>query len=280
MKTFSHPIVSTCRIVRTHRPGVLRILKPVLFVTLVMFAMVTLEHAKNTSALADNSGPAQELPRAVHKTTPPLFQEWNFENQVEAKLPPEFFSHTLGTGAPTGWQVVTDLNAPSRTHVLLQPAACPHENCYQILTAENSRVNYVDLSVRILAKLGTPSAGAGLVFNAQNGKNFYAVMVFPATNTLKVLKVIKAQTTLLNEAPVIPKNDSEWHTLRVQRNTIVSQDFIEISFDNQLILSFSDSSLGAGQVGVATTGDGVFAFDNLRAMELLTSRPLSRPAAY
>ena len=245
-----------------------------------MFAAILLQHPTPNPAFADNSGPAHELPRAVQKTTPPLFQEWNFEKQVQAKLPPEFISYTLGTGAPPEWQIVTDPNAPSHTHVLLQPAACPHQNCYQILTAENSWVNYVDLSVRVHPTLGTPSAGAGLVFSAQDGKNFYSVMVFPATNTLKVLKVLKGQTTLLKEAPVVPKDDSEWHFLRIQRNTIISQDFIEISFDNQLILSFSDSSLGAGQVGIATTGDGVFAFDNLRAMELLTSRPLSRPAAY
>ncbi|MEC4673126.1 MAG: hypothetical protein VST68_02940 [Nitrospirota bacterium] len=250
------------------------------FVTLAMFAIAAIEHASYNLALADNSGPARELPRAVHKTTPPLFQEWDFEKQVEAKLPPEFISHTLGTGAPTDWQIVTDPSAPSRTHVLLQPATCSHENCYQILTAENSRVNYVDLSVRIHSRLGTPSAGAGLVFNAQDGQNFYSVMVFPATNTLKIFKVLNGQTALLKETPVIPKDDGEWHFLRIQRNTIISQDFIEISFDNQLILSFSDSSLDAGQVGVATTGDGVFAFDNLRAMEMLANRPLSRPAAY
>jgi len=245
-----------------------------------MFAIVAIDHASYNVVLADNSGPARELPRAVHKTTPPLFQEWDFENQVEAKLPSELISHTLGTGAPTAWKIVTDPSAPSRTHVLLQSATCSHENCYQILTAENSRVNYVDLSVRIRSRLGTPSAGAGLVFNAQDGKNFYSVIVFPATNKLHVLKVINGQSTLLKKALIFPKNDSEWHFLRIQRNTIISQDFIEISFDNQLILSFSDSTLGAGQVGVATTGDGIFAFDNLRAMEMLTNRPLSRPAAY
>lgn len=242
--------------------------------------MIALSHGLIHPALADNSGSAHELPRAVHKTTPPLFQEWDFENQVQAKLPPELISYTLGTGAPPDWQIVTDPNAPSHTHVLLQPAACPHEHCYQILAAENSRVNYVDLSVRIRSRLGTPSAGAGLVFSAQDGKNFYSVMVFPATNMLKVLKVMKGHTTHLKEAPIVPKDDSEWHFLRIQRNTILSQDFIEISFDNQLILSFSDSSLGLGKVGISTTGDGVFAFDNLRAMELLASRPLSRPAAY
>ena len=280
MKTYPIAVKSMLGIESINQGTRQQIFRSLVSVSLAMFAIFAVEHFSYHLALADNSGPARELPRAVHKTTPPLFQEWNFEKQIEAKLPPELSSHTLGTGAPTDWQIVTDPSAPSRTHVLLQPATCSHENCYQILTAENSRVNYVDLSVRIHSRLGTPSAGAGLVFNAQGGKTFYSVMVFPATNTLKVFKVINGQSMLLKESSVTPKDDGEWHFLRIQRNTIISQDFIEISFDNQLILSFSDSSLGAGQVGVATTGDGVFAFDNLRAMEMLTNRPLSRPAAY
>ena len=104
-------------------------------------------------------------------------------------------------------------------------------------------------------------------------------MVVPETNTLEAFLIQDGQPTKFGQATLSPQPD-EWHVLRIQRSTIISQELIEVFFDNQLILSLSDSSLGSGKVGIVTFGQGVFAFDNLRAMELLTSRPLSRPPAY
>ncbi len=140
-------------------------------------------------------------------------------------------------------------------------------------------MEYGDLSVGIRSELGTPNAGAGLVFGFQDLQNFYAVLIYPSTNTVKAYRVLNGEPTLIDEHMVIPKK-TLWHFLRIQRNTIMSKELIEIFFDNQLILSLSDQSLGTGHIGLATSGDGIFAFDNFRAVELLTSRPLSRPPAY
>ena len=60
----------------------------------------------------------------------------------------------------------------------------------------------------------------------------------------------------------------------------MSKEFLEIAFDNQFFLSVDDSTFHTGRIGFMTTGDGIFAFDNLRVVELVTSRPLSRPPAY
>lgn len=58
------------------------------------------------------------------------------------------------------------------------------------------------------------------------------------------------------------------------------REMIEVFFDNQLILSLSDQTIRGGQVGLVTTAISAFGFDNLRVVELLASRPLSRPPAY
>lgn len=229
---------------------------------------------------AEDAEPLKELPRAVLRHTPPIFQEWNFEKNLDAVPPPGFSSHTLGHGYPGEWKVITDDDAPSRSHALLQATPCPDSSCYQLLINEAIRVEYVDLTVGILSKLGTPTSAAGLVLGLQDLKNFYAVFIYPASNMVKAYRFSDGEPTLIEEHKVIPNRRTPWHFLRVQRNTIVSKEFFEISFDNQFFLSVYDSTFKTGQIGLITTGNGKFAFDNLRAVELVTSEPLSRPPAY
>lgn len=229
---------------------------------------------------AEDAEPLKELPRAVLRHTPPIFQEWNFEKHLDAALPPGFSSHTLGHGHLGEWTIITDNDAPSRTHALLQSTSCPTPGCYQLLVNDTIHVEYLDLTVGMLSQLGTPTAAAGLILNFQDPGNFYAVIVYPASNMLKAYRFDDGKPVLIEEHEVLPKKRTPWHFLRVQRNTIVSKDFFEISFDNQFFLSVYDSKLRTGRIGIMTTGDGKFAFDNLRVVELVTSEPLSRPPAY
>ena len=128
-------------------------------------------------------------------------------------------------------------------------------------------------------RLGTPSGKAGLAYGVQDAQNFYAVVVEPKTNEVVAYVVKDGQPTEIARETLILK-PSEWHFLRIQRNTIVSKEFTEIFFDHHLLLDVYDQSFRNGKIGLVAIGDGAFSFDNLRAMELLTNRPLSRPAAY
>ncbi len=229
---------------------------------------------------AQDAEPLKELPRAVLRHTPPIFEEWTFEKHLDAALPPGFSAHTLGDGYPGEWSLMTADDAPSRTHALLQPTPCLKPGCYQLLVNDTIQMEYLDLTVGILSTLGTPNAAAGLILNLQDLDNFYAVLIYPASNMVKAYRFSDGKPVLIKEHEVLPKKRTPWHFLRVQRNTIVSKDFFEISFDNQFFLSVYDSTLRTGKIGIMTTGDGKFAFDNLRAVELVTSEPLSRPAAY
>ncbi len=229
---------------------------------------------------AEDSAPLKELPRAILQETPPKFAEWGFETGTDAASLPGFSPHKLGQGHPGQWTVVTEDNAPSPSHALLQSTPCADPDCYHLLIQDSLRVEYVDLSVGILSKLGTPTAAAGLVLGMQDPKNFYAVLAYPASNTVRAWRFANGVPALIEEHPVVPKPRTRWHFLRIQRNTIMSKEFLEIAFDNQFVLSVDDSAFHTGQIGFITTGDGTFAFDNLRVVELLTSRPLSRPPAY
>ncbi len=220
-----------------------------------------------------------ELPKPFHKTTPPLFQEWNFDQSSLSGLPKGFTQAFGGSTGKGEWSVKEDSTAPSPPHLVEQRLQCGADWCYQLLIAEDSVVEYVDLSVRLKLNLGTPTGKAGLAYGIQDDKNFYATVVEPRTNEVVAFVVKDGQPTELGREPLILRS-ADWHSLRIQRNTIISKEFAEISFDNQLILDVYDSSFKKGKLGLVVMGDGGFSFDNLRAMELMTNRPLSRPSAY
>ncbi len=220
-----------------------------------------------------------ELPKPFHKTTPPLFQEWNFDQSTSDGLPSGFTQSTGGASGEGGWSVKEDADAPSHPRLLEQRLHCGEGWCYQLLVAEGVEAEYVDLSVRIKLNLGTPSGQAGLAYGIQDAKNFYAVVVEPKTNEVVAYVVKDGQPTELARESLIPR-PSDWHFLRIQRNTIISKEFTEISFDHHLLSNVYDQSFRKGKLGLVAIGDGGFSFDNLRAMEMMTNRPLSRPSAY
>lgn len=220
-----------------------------------------------------------ELSKPFHKTTPPLFQEWDFDQSALSDLPDGFTQAVGGSSGNGGWTVKADPSASSRPHLVEQRLQCAEDWCYQLLIAEGAVAEYVDLSVQIKLNLGTPSGKAGLAYGIQDDKNFYAAVVEPRTNEVVVYVVKNGAPTELGRESLIPRS-ADWHFLRIQRNTIISKEFTEISFDHHLVISVSDQSFKKGQLGLVAIGDGSFSFDNLRAMELQSNRPLSRPSAY
>lgn len=221
----------------------------------------------------------QELPKPFHKTTPPLFQEWNFDQSSSNGFPDGFTQAVGGTSGEGGWSVKEDATAPSRPRLVEQRLHCFEGWCYQLLVADDVVAEYVDLSVRIKLNLGTPSGKAGLAYGIQDDKNFYAVVVEPKTNEVVAYVVKDGQPTELARETLIP-SPSDWHFLRIQRNTIISKEFTEIFFDHHLMIGVYDQTFKKGKLGLVAMGDGGFSFDNLRAMEMMTNRPLSRPSAY
>ena len=229
------------------------------------------------SALAGDE--PQELPKPFHKTTPPLFQEWKFDQSPQANVPEGFSLEVGGQASKGGWVVNKDTTAPSRPNMLEQQLTCGEALCYQLLSVDDVTVEYVDLSVRIKMRLGTPSGKAGVAYGIQDTQNFYAVVVEPKSNEIVAYVVKDGQLKELARETLIVE-PTEWHLIRIQRNTIISKEFTEIFFDHHLLIDVYDQSFKKGKIGLVAMGNGAFSFDDLRAMELMTNRPLSRPAAY
>jgi len=230
-------------------------------------------------AFADQETGPQELPKPTIKTTQPLFKDWNFDKEQAGSPPVGFVSDTKGSHDQGTWMVANEPSAPSQPQVVIQDADCSDVSCYDIILGEGTEVTYVDVSVRIKMTKDMGSGKAGIVLGAKDHENFYAAVVSPETNMVEAFLVRDGKATSFGQSELKPFK-GDWHSLRVQRSPMMSHDLFNVFFDDRMLLSLSDSTLKEGRVGLATWGDGLFTFDNLRAQEYLTNLPLSRPPAY
>ena len=205
-----------------------------------------------------------------------LFQKWTFDQDQIHGLPDGFEQGVSVDGLPATWAVLASTNAPSVPNVVSGSSICA-QGCYQVLMAKELEYEYPDLSVRFHAPDG---AGAGgLILGARDAKNFYAAVVDPVLRKAQLIRISDGRGTPLAEASVNLKQ-VDWHSLRVQRNTIISKDFIEVYVDGTLVLSVEDQTLALGQIGLVLAGKSAMFFDSLHAVPLFSHRPLSSPPAY
>ena len=207
-----------------------------------------------------------------------LFQKWTFDRDQPNEPPAGFAGVAVGGGRPTAWSIQADAEAPSPPHVVRVSADCDTESCYQLLLATGFQYEYPDLTVRFRALEGTAGKG-GVTFGAQDAAHFYAAVVDLSASTAHVIRIMDGKEQVLAETPIVLKPVA-WHSLRVQRNTIISKDFIEMFVDGILVLSVEDQTLGLGQVGLLAQGTSSLSFDTFHAVPLFSHRPLSAPPAY
>ena len=208
-----------------------------------------------------------------------LFNRWTFDQQKPGEAPVGFSMLGFGEGPAADWMVKADSDAPSASNVLAVNSSCPAETCYRVIVADGFQYEYPDMSVRMRFPVDASTAIGGVVFGVQDARHFYAVVVNLAAKTLEVSKVVKGKETSLGQSSLTPKN-GPWHMLRIQRNTILSKDFIETFFDGVLAVTVEDQSLTIGQVGLVVRGSTALDFDSVHAVPLFSHRPLSAPAAY
>ena len=125
--------------------------------------------------------------------------------------------------------------------------------CYRLIVANGFQYEYPDVSVRMRFPVDAAAGVGGVVFGVKDATRFYAAVVDLASKMLEVSWVVDGQETRLGRSSIMPKA-VPWHTLRIQRNTIFSKDFIETFFDGQLVVTVEDQSLAIGQVGLLVRG--------------------------
>lgn len=220
---------------------------------------------------------AEKAEHLRQQANPELFNAWTFDKDQVGELPKGFTVMALGVQPSGTWKIEMQSAAPSSPNVLLGASSCA--TCVELLVAQGFQYEYPELAVRIHQGTGVPSGQVGVLFGMKDHKNFYATVVDLAQKSIEVVRVIDGNESVIGRAELKVK-PVEWHTLRVQRNTIISKDFIEAFFDGKLTLSTRDQALGAGEVGLLVRGTASAHFDNFNASPQYSSRPLSAPAAY
>ena len=208
-----------------------------------------------------------------------LFNRWTFDQQKSGEAPAGFSMLGFGEGPVADWTVQADTDAPSASNILAVNSSCQAVSCYRLIVADGFQYEYPDLSVRMRFPVDAAAGVGGVVFGLKDATHFYAVVVDLAAKTLEVSRVVDGKETRLGRSSITPKA-TPWHMLRIQRNTIISKDFIETFFDGQLAVTVEDQSLATGQVGLLVRGQIALDFDSLHAIPLFSHRPLSAPAAY
>ena len=208
-----------------------------------------------------------------------LFNRWTFDQQKSGEAPAGFSMLGFGEGPAADWMVKADTEAPSASNILAVNSSCQAVSCYRVIVADGFQYEYPDLSVRMRFSVDAAAGVGGVVFGLKDATHFYAVVVDLAAKTLEVSRVVDGKETRLGRSSITPKA-TPWHMLRIQRNTIISKDFIETFFDGQLAVTVEDQSLAIGQVGLLVRGKIALDFDSLHAIPLFSHRPLSAPAAY
>jgi len=208
-----------------------------------------------------------------------LFNRWTFDQQNADEFPIDFSQLSIGEESTGVWVIGSDAAAPSPPNMLKAASSCRNGSCYRMLVANKLQYEYPDVSVRLRFPTEGGVGQGGIVIGLTDAKQFYAAVVDLAAKHLKVIRVLDGQVAVLGQTAITPKV-VDWHSLRIQRNTIISKDFIETFFDGELLLSIQDQSLGLGQVGLVVGGNSSLHFDSLHAVPLFSQRPLSAPAAY
>jgi hypothetical protein len=220
---------------------------------------------------------AEKAEHLRQQANPQLFNDWTFDKDQVGELPKGFTVLAAGEQSDSSWKIQAQPTSPSAPNVVRGMSSCA--TCVELLVAQGFQYEYPDLVIRIHQAAGATTGQAGIVFGLKNSTNYYAAVVDLARKAIEVVRVIEGKESVLGRATLKVK-PVEWHTLRVQRNTIISKDFVETVFDGSLALSVEDQALGMGQVGLVVRGGASAHFDNFNAAPLYSSRPLSAPAAY
>jgi hypothetical protein len=232
-------------------------------------------------------GPARSpevMHRDIHSTIQDLnfFKTWTFDQETVGGLPAGLSEGSTHEGSIVGWRIEADPKAPSLPHVITQTSPCAGDACFQVLLGERHTHELPDI-VAYLRQVSSAGQGeAGIVLAAKDPRNFYAVTLNPTNNQLSIYRVQNGKPRLLGKDAVQTKPDP-WHVLRVQmvNSAHVDHPRLEIYVDGrETRVMASEPIQGSGRIGLVTKGDMVAQFDRLGVIEMITSRPLSKPAAY
>jgi hypothetical protein len=209
---------------------------------------------------------------------------WNFDADSLGILPKHFIVGTLLDGRAAGeWKiidmkepqrflqgmdrrefarvmnVIERLDAPSPPHVLAQLMTRGFEHSYKIVLIEGTTATNLDLEVSFLAIAGEGDMGGGLIWRAQDDRNYYLTRANPLEQNIRLYRVVDGvRHKLVNFNQIISVR--KWNTLRV----VVRGNHFQVVYNGQPVIEIDDHTFMTGLVGLWTKSDAVTYFDDLQ----------------
>ena len=211
-----------------------------------------------------------------------FFKTWTFDQDSVGGIPSGFSTGSTHKDSIGEWRIEAESKAPSQPNVMTQASPCVGDGCFQVLLGQRRTHKLPDIVVYVRQVASAGQGEAGIALAAQDTGNFYAVTLNPSNDQVSVYRVQNGIPKLLGKGAVKLKK-GPWHVLRVQMvNSLhVDNPFLEIYVDGlETDVTASEPIKGSGHIGLVTKGDMVAQFDRLGVIEMITSQPMSKPAAY
>jgi len=223
-------------------------------------------------------------------------QIWNFDADPVGELSEHFVVGTLFNSRLAGeWKVIdmktfsnfflqsmnpresrriiavlNTQTAPSPPHVLAQLVNKGFEHDYKMVLIQGTLATDFELEVSFLSVAGRGDMGGGLIWRAQDDRNYDVARANPLEQNIRLYRVVKGvRKHHLATIDQIITVDT-WHTLRV---TACGEHF-QVRFDGKSVLKVHDHTFMTGEIGLWTKADAITYFDDL---QLFTVRECTLP---
>jgi hypothetical protein len=132
-----------------------------------------------------------------------------------------------------------------------------------LLVAGKGR-SYADgkASVRFMPVSGIADASGGIIFRAQDPKNYYIARPNALEDNFRIYVMKDGVRTQLGSVQVTPPERNTWHTLEVE----FKGPSIRATMDGKDAVEARDETFAAGWCGLWTKADSVTLFDDLRVV--------------
>jgi len=191
-------------------------------------------------------------------------QAWTFDKDSPGSPPSGFvIGKTNGEGGR--WEVATDAKAVTAPHVLSripsgQPSPTP-----QVIFIDGLEAMNLDMTVRIKTLSSGAGQGGGVVFRAEDDRNYYVLWLSPQEKLVRIDKVVNGEAKTLGDLSVESMESGQWHSLRL---TIRSSE-LEAMFDNRQYIAARETAwefgrYKKGKVGLWARGPAATYFDDVR----------------
>jgi len=171
---------------------------------------------------------------------------------------------TAGRGTPAVWKVVEDNIASGVTRAFGTVENANFGRTFAVALVDGSRMEDLDLRIRVRAVAGKEDQGGGPVWRAVDADNYYTARWNPLEDNFRVYHVKDAERSQIATTKV-KADPKAWHEIRI----VMRGQKIEAWFDGGHKLEVSDPTFTEpGRVGFWVKADACTLFDDLKAEAL------------